>query len=371
MACTPNGAPDAGPLPVLASSCPGWVCYAEKTHGSYILPHISSARSPQAVQGYLVKTLANPPAHQPIYHVTVMPCYDKKLEASRDDFAVQGLLHVAACRHTWCVTGVPEVDCVLTTVEVHQLLQDQGVDFASLPESPADVLLPGEDNEGGQWGFPGGAGGFMEYAMRYEWRTACACAMIAHRFAAKHALGQPLPPGPLATRALRNADMREAVVPGGDGSAHTLRCAAAYGFRNIQTTVRKVKRKACEYQFVEVMACPGGCNAGTGAFFPTLCAHTGVCAQVADSSRPLLVSRRPTCWPGWRRRTTRRCSHGTRWTTRQCMRRMQQWREGRGRQCGGRSIMFANGRWRLLSVIGNRHCVFYMVGTSSSSLILL
>lgn len=84
---------DAGPLPLLASSCPGWVCYAEKTHGDYILPHISSARSPQAVQGYLVKSLLPrrlgvPPSQ--IYHVTVMPCYDKKLEASREDFAVAG-----------------------------------------------------------------------------------------------------------------------------------------------------------------------------------------------------------------------------------------------------------------------------------------
>jgi len=43
----------AGPvLPMLASACPGWVCYAEKTQGAWVLPHISSAKSPQAVQGY-------------------------------------------------------------------------------------------------------------------------------------------------------------------------------------------------------------------------------------------------------------------------------------------------------------------------------
>lgn len=160
---------------------------------------------------------------------------------------------------------------MLTTVEVHQLLQDQGVDFASLPESLADVLLPNEDNESGQWGLPGGAGGFLEYSLRC---VAPACwaqhsvhaSCEKHRFVAKEVLGHQLPPGPLATRALRNADMREVVVPLTDdalANGHaTLRCAAAYGFRNIQTTVRKVKRNACEYQFVEVMACPGACNAG-------------------------------------------------------------------------------------------------------------
>ena len=47
--------PTPGPLPMLASACPGWVCYAEKTHGAYILPHISSTKSPQQVMGALVK----------------------------------------------------------------------------------------------------------------------------------------------------------------------------------------------------------------------------------------------------------------------------------------------------------------------------
>lgn len=69
------------------------MCYAEKTHGSYILPHIATTRSPQAILGALLKQVLGPargwdPAH--VYHVTVMPCYDKKLEASRDDFMLPG-----------------------------------------------------------------------------------------------------------------------------------------------------------------------------------------------------------------------------------------------------------------------------------------
>lgn len=81
------------PLPLLASSCPGWVCYAEKTQGAAVLPHISSAKSPQAVQGSAVKRWLAPGlslAPESIYHCAVMMCYDKKLEAAREDFMLPG-----------------------------------------------------------------------------------------------------------------------------------------------------------------------------------------------------------------------------------------------------------------------------------------
>lgn len=77
----------------------GWVCYAEKTHGSYILPYISSTKSPQQIMGSLIKQWVG--LNKSIYHVTVMPCYDKKLEAARDDF-----------RHE--ESNTRDVDCVIT-----------------------------------------------------------------------------------------------------------------------------------------------------------------------------------------------------------------------------------------------------------------
>ena len=137
-------------LPMLASACPGWVCYAEKTQGAWVLPHISSAKSPQAVQGYgacqpsldplwfrkwrvcrvlsaevalrcsvmrklpcrvrrsLVKQwLAPRLGRKPsaVYHCAVMPCFDKKLEASREDFQLPGICScmgpLTALRHRW------------------------------------------------------------------------------------------------------------------------------------------------------------------------------------------------------------------------------------------------------------------------------
>lgn len=93
-------------LPVLASSCPGWICYAEKTHGSFLLPYISAVKSPQQVMGSLVKDYVckrvldiTPDS---IYHVTIMPCFDKKLEAARNDFFNE--FHQSK-----------DVDCVLST----------------------------------------------------------------------------------------------------------------------------------------------------------------------------------------------------------------------------------------------------------------
>ena len=102
-------------LPVLNSSCPGWICYAEKTHAS-IIPLISRVKSPQQLLGSLVKTRMK----EASVHVTIMPCYDKKLEASRDQF--QG-------------NGVKDVDLVLTTVELEDLIQREGFSgFSDLPE---------------------------------------------------------------------------------------------------------------------------------------------------------------------------------------------------------------------------------------------
>lgn len=95
-----------GQLPVITSACPGWICYAEKTHGSFVLPYISSVKSPQQVMGSLLKDYVCKQVldltPDSIYHVAIMPCYDKKLEASRKDFFNE--FHQAK-----------DVDCVLST----------------------------------------------------------------------------------------------------------------------------------------------------------------------------------------------------------------------------------------------------------------
>lgn len=98
--------PNSAKFPILTSSCPGWICYAEKTHGSFILPYISTVKSPQQVMGSLVKDYLCKNVFDltpdSIYHVTVMPCYDKKLESSRKEFYNE--FHQSK-----------DVDCVLST----------------------------------------------------------------------------------------------------------------------------------------------------------------------------------------------------------------------------------------------------------------
>ncbi|XP_034251403.1 probable cytosolic Fe-S cluster assembly factor GI11683 [Thrips palmi] len=228
-------------LPMLTSSCPGWVCYAEKTHGSFILPYISSTKSPQQIQGTLVKQyLANTKGYRAaqIYHVTVEPCYDKKLEASRSDFFSQ-------------TEDSHDVDCVITSLELEQMLTSQNLSLAEVP--PSDIDFPWLEGSScvEQAPYRGtlvrhrgtGSGGYADHVM------AVAAQELFQESDAQFNF-----------KVLRNSDFREAILEK-DGQV-VLRFAVANGFRNIQNLVQKLKRGKCPYDFVEIMACPSGCLNG-------------------------------------------------------------------------------------------------------------
>ncbi|XP_013381963.1 cytosolic Fe-S cluster assembly factor narfl isoform X2 [Lingula anatina] len=227
-------------IPMLASACPGWICYAEKTHGSYILPYISTTKSPQQIMGSLVKDyLAKRHGKTPdqIYHVTVMPCYDKKLEASRQDFYND-------------VYRTRDVDCVISTGEVDKMLDVEGISLVDVEpcKEPCDSLFSPQSNE--LYGHPGGgSGGYLEHVYKY---------------AAQELFGTHI--GHLSYKTLRNQDFKEVTLEV-DGKEE-LKFALAYGFRNIQNIVQKIKRGKCQYHFVEIMACPSGCLNGGGQLRP-------------------------------------------------------------------------------------------------------
>ncbi len=224
-------------FPLLTSSCPGWICYAEKTHGSWILPHVSRVRSAQQIMGAFVKdALAARLGVAPgrVRHVTLMPCFDKKLEASRADFVD-------------AATGTRDVDLVMTTVELEQMMEEKEVGLSSLQSSPLDDLFGREEEEAyrnvivrGNAG--SGSGGYAEE-------------VFVH--AARELYGET---PTIRYRTMRNADFKELVYER-DGKV-VLKFAVANGFRNIQNIVQKMKRKRFDYDFVEVMACPGGCLNG-------------------------------------------------------------------------------------------------------------
>ena len=88
--------------PILTSACPGWICYAEKTHGSWILPYISQVKSGQQIMGSIVKQYfaeKRRVSTSDIYHVTVMPCFDKKLEGKNMKCYVCHNNRVCICAH--------------------------------------------------------------------------------------------------------------------------------------------------------------------------------------------------------------------------------------------------------------------------------
>ena len=259
--------------PILSSACPGWVCYAEKTH-PHVLPHLSRVKSPQALMGTLLKTtlsrrLGIPPSS--IWHLAVMPCFDKKLEASREELTDE----------VWAGSGLPgrgvrDVDCVITSKEILMLAESRGFNFLDIPTDAAlTPPTPFPDarihellfSKAGAKAVPraaGSSGGLLYHILQ------CKAAQTpgAHIDMARG----------------RNADVAEFVVVV-DGEP-VFKAARYYGFRNIQNLVRRLKparpsrmpggkpfgsaRKptgksaSLEYGYVEVMACPGGCTNGGG-----------------------------------------------------------------------------------------------------------
>ncbi|NXF78192.1 NARFL factor, partial [Sclerurus mexicanus] len=226
---------DRKALPMLASACPGWICYAEKTHGSFIIPYISTTKSPQQVMGSLVKGYFAEQQHlspAQIYHVTVMPCYDKKLEASRPDFFNQQF-------------QTRDVDCVITTGEVLNLLEQEGVTLSDVDPAPLDTMLSSAAAEQLSSHSGGGSGGYLEHIYRH---------------AAQELFGIQV--DTIEYKTLKNKDFQEVTLER-DGEV-LLQFALAYGFRNIQNLVQKLKRGKSPYHYVEVMACPSGCLNGGG-----------------------------------------------------------------------------------------------------------
>ncbi|OXU22119.1 hypothetical protein TSAR_004543 [Trichomalopsis sarcophagae] len=229
-------------LPMLASSCPGWVCYAEKTHGNFILPYISVTKSPQQIMGSLVKYhLADVQGLSPeqVYHVTLMPCYDKKLEASREDFYNS-------------LKETRDVDCVITSIELEQMLtqQDKSLQDFDKGEVEKPFKKVELENSGVLLGHQGsGSGGYADFIFHY---------------AAKNLF--QVTDAKLEYKSLRNPDFQEAVLEK-DGQV-LLKFAIANGFRNIQNLVQKLKRGKSPYDYVEVMACPTGCLNGGAQIRP-------------------------------------------------------------------------------------------------------
>uniref|UniRef100_A0A8C9I5L1 Nuclear prelamin A recognition factor n=1 Tax=Piliocolobus tephrosceles TaxID=591936 RepID=A0A8C9I5L1_9PRIM len=256
----------------------GWVRYAERVLGRPITAHLCTAKSPQQVMGSLVKDyfarqqvqeemgsaflvlprgstdwgafqMFGSPTLSPeggsrqtrmgcwcsnlspekIFHVIVAPCYDKKLEALQEGFPPA--LH-----------GSRGADCVLTSGEIAQIMEQGDL---SVKDAAVDTLF-GDLKE--------------DKVTRHD--GASSDGHLAHifRHAAKELFNEDVEE--VTYRALRNKDFQEVTLE--KNGEVVLRFAAAYGFRNIQNMILKLKKGKFPYHFVEVLACAGGCLNGRG-----------------------------------------------------------------------------------------------------------
>jgi NADH-quinone oxidoreductase subunit G len=226
---------NGGVIPMFTSCCPAWVDYAEKRYHD-LLPNLSSAKSPQGIQGAITKTYwAGQMKLEPdkIFHLSIMPCAAKAWEARR--------------HKDMQVSGAPDIDQVITTREFAALLRRNGVDFASLAESPVDNPLGPYSGAGTIFG---ATGGVMEAAVR-----------TAYALLEKKELGD-LNFTPV--RGLDSVKETEVTVAG-----KKLRLAVVHQLGNVDAVVQQVRAalaagKETPYHFIEVMACRGGCVTGGG-----------------------------------------------------------------------------------------------------------
>lgn len=216
-------------LPLFTSCCPAWVKYAEQFFPE-LLPNLSSCRSPQQMLGSLVKRFYSTElglSPEAVIMVSVMPCTAKKFEAQRPEFAAG---------------GVPDVDFVITTHELAQMIREHGLDYMALPEEPLDEPFAQATGAGLIFGVTGGV---SEAVLRRAYEVLGCEPAHAVEF----------------TEVRGFEGLRTCELPLGD---KTLRLGVVHGLANAARLLREIQAGALHYDLVEVMACPGGCVGGAG-----------------------------------------------------------------------------------------------------------
>lgn len=218
-----------GVLPMMTSCSPGWVNYVEK-HFPDCRDHLSSSKSPMSMFGAVAKTYYPEKAGvdvKDIVTVAVMPCTAKKFEAARPEMGRNGMA---------------DVDIVLTTRELIKLIKYVGLSLQNLPESEFDSPLGTGTGAGAIFG---ATGGVMEAALRTVYEV-------------------------ITNETLPKIDFHE--VRGFDGirestitvNGRDIHIAVAHTLKNARAIMEQVKAGTSPYDFIEIMACPGGCIGGGG-----------------------------------------------------------------------------------------------------------
>jgi len=220
---------NGGVLPMITSCSPGWIRYIEFNYPE-LLPHLSTCKSPHQMFGAIIKSYyAEKMGIDPskIYTVSVMPCIAKKFERTRDD--MQG-------------AGYDDVDSVLTTRELARMIKQAHIDFTGLEDTGFDDPM-GEAT--GAAAIFGTTGGVMEAALR----------TVAEKVTGKTFDN-------LEYKDVRGEKGIKSATINLDGKE--VKVVVASGLKNAEIILKEIKEGKADYQFVEIMACPGGCVMGGG-----------------------------------------------------------------------------------------------------------
>lgn len=224
---------NGGKLPLFTSCCPAWFRYAEQKHPE-LMDNISSCRSPMQMFGAVIKEkfkkLKEIDGLENVV-VAVMPCTAKKFEAAREENARN---------------GARDVDMVITTQELAIMIKEYGIVFNELEEEAPDMPFGFSSGAGVIFG---ASGGVSEAVLRYCYNEKTSSALKS-----------------ISYSGVRGLDgVKEAKV---ELEGKTLKLAVVQGLKNTEKLIRKIKRGEADFDFIEVMACPGGCIGGAGQPIP-------------------------------------------------------------------------------------------------------
>ena len=216
-------------LPMTTSCCPAWVKYTEMFYPENI-PHLSSCKSPHQMLGAIIKSYFAEKNHidpSKIYVVSVMPCIAKKYERQREEMKINEL---------------NDVDSVITTRELARMIKQANIDFNMLEDNVFDSPMGEATGAGAIFGTTGGV---MEAALRAAYEMITGEELKNVEFEAVR-----------GEKGIKKAEI--------EIGNEKIKVAVAHGLGNAKKVMEDIKDGKADYQFVEVMACPGGCIMGGG-----------------------------------------------------------------------------------------------------------
>jgi len=228
-------------LPMFTSCCPAWINFAEYYY-SDMLPNLSSCKSPQQMFGAVAKTyyarkLGIRPEQMTV--VSIMPCTAKKFECQRQEMID---------------SSVQDVDYVLTTRELGQMVKEAGIDFMALQESEMDAPL---GLSSGAADIFANTGGVMQAALRTAYEIVTGRELPVENLHVTPVTG-------LEGRKEASSVIEQPVADWSFLDGVEVKVAVSHGLANVRSLIEHIESGEKSYHFIEVMACPGGCIGGGG-----------------------------------------------------------------------------------------------------------